>query len=157
AALRERHQLVIVCRIEPGELASMRSRLRGLGIADRVHFPGFVSDTDLIRLYQTCELFVFPSLYEGFGLPVAEAIASGAPVISSNSSSLPEPVRDPAALFDPRDEDSIRAALERSLTDPGFLRRLREVELDARYSWSGVADRTAAVYEELLEKPRPRR
>ena len=155
--LRERHQLVIVCRVEPGELAAMRSRLRKLGIADRVHFPGFVSDADLIRLYQACELFVFPSLYEGFGLPVAEAIACGAPVISSNTSSLPELVRDPEALFDPGDEASISTALERSLTNAELLRRLRGVELDSRYRWSAVADRTAAVYEELLSKPRPLR
>jgi glycosyltransferase involved in cell wall biosynthesis len=156
-ALRERHQLVVVCRIDPSELAAMRSRLRKLGIADRVHFPGFVADSELIKLYQSCELFVFPSLYEGFGLPVAEAIACGAPVISSNTSSLPELVRDADALFDPREDASIRAALKRSLTDEDLLRRLRTVELDPRYRWSGVADRTAAVYEDLLAKPkRPR-
>jgi glycosyltransferase involved in cell wall biosynthesis len=156
--LRERHQLVVVCRVDSSELAAMRSRLRKLGIADRVHFPGFVADSELVQLYQSCELFVFPSLYEGFGLPVAEAIACGAPVISSNTSSLPELVRDADAVFDPREDASIRAALERSLTDEDLLRRLRAVELDSRYSWSGVADRTAAVYEELLAKPkRPRR
>jgi glycosyltransferase involved in cell wall biosynthesis len=153
-ALREGHPLVVVCRVEPGELAELRLRLRKLGIADRVHFPGFVADADLVKLYQACELFVFPSLYEGFGLPVAEAIACGAPVISSNTSSLPELVRDGNALFDPREETSIRAALERSLSDGALLRRLRAVELDPRYSWSAVANRTAAVYEELLAQPR---
>lgn len=153
-SLRERNQLVIVCRVDPSELAAMRSRLRKLGIADRVHFPGFVQDSELVNLYQACELFVFPSLYEGFGLPVAEAIACGAPVISSNTSSLPELVRDSEALFDPHDEASIRAALERSLTDEALLERLRAVELDPRYRWSGVADRTATVYEELLAQPK---
>jgi glycosyltransferase involved in cell wall biosynthesis len=153
-ALRERHGLVVVCRIEAGELAAMRSRLRKLGIANRVHFPGFVHDPDLVRLYQACELFVFPSLYEGFGLPVAEAIACGAPVISSNTSSLPELVLDGEALFDPHDPASIRTALERALTDEAFLWCLRTVELGPQHSWSGVADRTAAVYEELLALPR---
>jgi glycosyltransferase involved in cell wall biosynthesis len=154
ANLRDRHQLVVICSIQPGELAEMRSRLRELGVADRVHFPGFVTDADLVKLYQACELFVFPSLYEGFGLPIAEAIACGAPVISSNTSSLPELVRDAEALFDPRDEASIRAALERALTEEALLPRLRAVELDPSYSWSAVADRTAAVYEELLAQPR---
>lgn len=157
ASLQERHQLVVVCRIEPAELAAMRRGLRKLGIADRVHFPGFVTDSDLIKLYQACELFVFPSLYEGFGLPVAEAMACGAPVISSNTSSLPELVRNEDALFDPREESTIRAALERSLTDSGFRARLRNVVLDPRHRWSAVAHRTAEVYEALLAAPVPPR
>jgi glycosyltransferase involved in cell wall biosynthesis len=157
-AVRERHQLVVVCRIEAGELEAMRSRLRKLGVADRVQFPGFVADAELIRLYQACELFAFPSLYEGFGLPVAEAIACGAPVISSNTSSLLELVHDPEALFDPSEVEAIGSALEHALADDEFRARLRGVELDRRHRWSVVADRTATVYEELSrERPRPRR
>jgi glycosyltransferase involved in cell wall biosynthesis len=156
--LREQHQLVIVCRVLPDELAQMRKRLRKLGIANRVHFPGFVEDARLVQLYQAADLFVFPSLYEGFGLPVAEAMACGVPVISSNTSSLPELVRDPEALFDPRAPEAIRGTLERALTDETLQRRLQSVELDERFTWAGVADRTAGVYEELLAIPgRPRR
>ena len=157
-ALVQRHQLVIVCKVLSSELASLRRRLRKLGIAGRVHFPGYVSDEELVRLYQTCELFVFPALYEGFGLPVAEAIACGAPVISSNTSALPELLRDQEALFDPRDVDAIRAALARALGDEPLRARLASVELDQRHRWSGVAERTAEVYEELAgEPPRPHR
>ena len=81
-ALRARHQLVIVCRVLPHERTVLDAQLRRLGVADRVRFPGFVPDEDLLRLYQAAELFVFPALYEGFGLPIAEAIASGTPVIA---------------------------------------------------------------------------
>jgi len=156
-ALLDEHQLVVVCRVEPGERSKLEKRLRRLGIADRVEFPGFVSDEDLVRLYQACALFVFPSLYEGFGLPVSEAIACGAPVIGSNTSSLPELVRDPDAQFDPRDPAAIRAAIEGALTNEDLRRRLEAIELDERHTWSGVADRTAAVYRELLCDPPPRR
>ena len=100
-------------------------------------------DDDLIRLYQAAELFVFPSLYEGFGLPIAEAMASGAPVIAARSSSLTELVQDDEALFDPRESVSIRAALERALTDDGLREHLRSRKLDERHTWRGVAERTA--------------
>jgi glycosyltransferase involved in cell wall biosynthesis len=151
--VRRRHQLVIVCRVSPRDRAALGKRLRKLGAADRVHFPGFVEDAQLVRLYQACELFVFPSLYEGYGLPIAEAMACGAPVISSRTSSLTELVQNDEALFDPREPESIRAALERVLTDESLRRRLGAVELDEGHTWAGVADRTAAVYEELLRKP----
>src|SRR5919201_3166431 len=133
--LRARHQLVIVCRVRPEELAQLGKRLRKLGIGERVCFAGFVEDADLVRLYQACELFVFPSLYEGFGLPIAEAIACGAPVIASRSSSLTELVREDEALFDPLETASIAATLERVLSDELLRERLRESKLDERYTW----------------------
>jgi glycosyltransferase involved in cell wall biosynthesis len=150
AALGERHQLVIVCRVLPYEQALLDARLRRLGVAGRVLFPGFVPDEDLVRLYQAAGLFVFPSLYEGFGLPIAEAMASGAPVIASRSSSLTELVTDDEALFDPREPTAIRAALERALSDESLRGRLRSRRLDEVHTWRGVARRTAESYEELL-------
>ena len=111
-------------------------------------------DDDLVRLYQAAELFVFPALYEGFGLPIAEAMACGAPVIAARSSSLTELVRDEEALFDPRDTASIRAGLQRALTDDALRGALRSRKLDESHTWRGVAARTAEVYEELVANGR---
>lgn len=156
--LRARHQLVIVCRVLPAERARLDRQLRKLGVADRVHFPGYLPDELLLALYQAAELFVFPSLYEGSGLPIAEAQACGAPVIASRSSSLLELVRDDEALFDPGDAASIAATLERVLRDDGLRARLGARALDERHTWRGVADRTVAAYDEVLARPtRPRR
>jgi glycosyltransferase involved in cell wall biosynthesis len=159
-ALRARHQLVIVCRVLPHERTKLDAQLRRLGVADRVLFPGFVPDEDLLRFYQAAELFVFPALYEGFGLPIAEAIASGTPVIASSSSALTELVTDEEALFDPLETTAIRATLERALSDDALRERLRSRRLEERHTWRGVARRTADVYEELAEagaKPTRRR
>ncbi|MDQ2984763.1 MAG: glycosyltransferase [Actinomycetota bacterium] len=158
--LRRRHQLVIVCRVLDDERARLDRRLRRLGVRGRVRFPGFVPDEELVRFYQAAELFVFPALYEGFGLPIAEAMACGAPVIGSGTSAMAELLQDEEASFEPTDTGSIRAALERALTDEPLRARLRTRKLDERHTWDAVADRTAEVYEELLRKPRrstPRR
>jgi glycosyltransferase involved in cell wall biosynthesis len=156
-ALRERHQLVVVCRVLPAERAVLERSLRRLGIASRVLFPGFVGDAELLLLYQAAELFVFPSLYEGYGLPVAEAMACGSPVIASRSSSLVELVRDEEALFDPLESGSIGASLERCLADESLRARLRERRPGERHTWDAVAERTADVYEDLAALPRPAR
>ena len=158
AELRRRHQLVIVCRVHPDERARLERRLGRLGVAATVRFPGYLPDPALVALYQAAELFVFPSLYEGFGLPIAEARACGAAVIASRSSSLLELVRDEEALFDPTDTESIAATLERVLRDAALRERLREQELEERFTWRGVAERTVAEYDDVLSlPPRPRR
>ena len=86
-------------------------------MADDVVVTGFVTDADLVRLYQSAEVVLFPSKYEGFGLPVLEARRCGARVITSNVSSLPEVMPEPAALFNPYDTDDIAAKLLAALTD----------------------------------------
>jgi glycosyltransferase involved in cell wall biosynthesis len=154
ASVRSRHQLVVVCRVLPSERAVIDSQLRRLGVRGQVRFPGFVPDEDLVRLYQAAELFVFPALYEGFGLPIAEAMACGAPVIAARSSSLTELVHDEEALFDPLDTASIRAGVERALTDDALRETLRSRRLDESHTWRGVAARTAEVYEELVARGR---
>jgi glycosyltransferase involved in cell wall biosynthesis len=153
--LRRRHQLVIVCRVSPNELELLGGRLRELRIADRVLLTGFVPDEDLVLLYQAAELFVFPSLYEGFGLPIAEAIACGAPVVAANNSAMKELVQIPAAKFDALNVSSIAAAIERGLTDTSLRSQLSEARLNSRHTWESVADRTAAVYRQFSKK-RPR-
>jgi glycosyltransferase involved in cell wall biosynthesis len=153
--LRMRHSLAVVCRVQPADRVQLERRLRDLGVLGRVHFPGYVPDEQLVMLYQAAELFVFPSLYEGFGLPVAEAIACGAPAIVSRSSSLLELVHDDDALFDPYDPASIGAALERALDDKSVRDRLSSRTLDSRHTWRGVAARVVDVYDELL-RARPK-
>ena len=157
ATVRERHQLVVVCRVLPAERALLDRRLADLRIGDRVLFTGFVPDDVLVALYQSTDLFVFPSLYEGFGLPVAEAMACGAPVAVSHMPVLTELIAEEAAQFDPRDPRSIAASLTRCLTDDDLRRRLRAAELPPSASWRSVADRTAAAYREVEAAGRRRR
>jgi glycosyltransferase involved in cell wall biosynthesis len=159
-SVRSAHQLVIVCRVLPDERAELDLKLGQLGIADRVVFTGFVPDDLLVALYQSTELFIFPSLYEGFGLPVAEAMACGAPVVVSRIPALTELVDEPAAQFDPHDPGSIAEAVNRCLSNKDVRNRLRAAELPSTASWRSVADRTAAVYAEVAatgRRPRGRR
>jgi glycosyltransferase involved in cell wall biosynthesis len=139
-ALRRRHQLVVVCKLADEERELLEGRASELGVGARVHFTGFLPDADLVLLYQATHLFVFPSLYEGFGLPIAEAQACGAPVVASRSSSLGELVPQEEALFNPFDPASIEAALERALTDGALRMRLQDTPYTTD-SWhaSGVA------------------
>ena len=88
-----------------------------LGIAERVQFLGYVQETDLRVLYSAAKLFVYPSIYEGFGLPPLEAMACGAPVITSNTSALPEVVGDAAILIDPHNSEALCQAMQRVLCD----------------------------------------
>ena len=136
-ALRTQHQLVIVSRLTPRELDALGPRLRALDIERDVVVASAVGDDDLVPLYQAARLFVFPSLYEGFGLPVAEAIACGTPTIASDVSSLVEIVTDPAARFDPADPESLRAAIERELSDDSR----PPAVLDPRHTWPSVVER----------------
>ncbi len=154
-ALRSRHQLVIVGRLSVDERnTDLRERLEELNISNHVVLLGFVPDDELVLLYQAAELFVFPSLYEGFGLPVLEALACGTPAIAGRNSSLLELIENEEALFDASDAPSIRAALKRSLTDEGLRARLRESKLAEGHTWRKTAQLTAAVYEELAATPR---
>jgi glycosyltransferase involved in cell wall biosynthesis len=148
--LRDAHQLVIVCRVLPDERVRLDAELAGLGISNHVLFPGYVADSDLVALYQACHLFVFPSLYEGFGLPVAEAAACGASVLASGTSSLVELVPEDAR-FDPHEPASITAALGRALTDESYRAGLRLEELP---SWRDVAARTAEAYDDVQRSRR---
>jgi glycosyltransferase involved in cell wall biosynthesis len=107
---------------------------------------------DTLRLlYSHADGFVFPSLYEGFGIPVLEAMACGAPVIASNSTSLPEVVGDAALLVDPADEAAIGTALVRLLEDRQLCEQLREkgFERVKQFPWSRAARETMTLYKEL--------
>jgi glycosyltransferase involved in cell wall biosynthesis len=149
APLRSRWQLALCCPLKPLERKHLLYRARQMGIADSVCLTGFVDDTALLRLHQGSDLFVFPSLYEGYGLPVAEALACGAPVLAANASSLPEIVG-PEALFDATRPAAMAAAIERGLTDDAFRRRLLAAAGRPPNSWDDVAHATLDVYGRIL-------
>lgn len=125
-----------------------------LGLQDRVVFLGQVSEDDLPALYSGAALFVFPSLYEGFGLPLLEAMACGVPVISSSTSSLPEIAGQAAVMVDPLDLSQLARALERVLGDSNLRASMREEGLEqaAQFSWERTAKETLAVYHQVLSR-----
>lgn len=123
----------------------------------RVIFPGFIPADQLPWWYRAATVFVYPSLYEGFGLPVLEAMASGTAVITSNTSSLPEVAGDAAILIDPTDVDAMADALVRLLNDADLRGQLSAagVRQAAKFSWRRCAEETVAVYREALGLPPP--
>ncbi len=135
--------------------ADLRARVHALGTADDVRFPAWVDDADMEALYATADAFVFPSLYEGFGLPVLEAMARGVPVACSNRSSLPEVAGDAALLFDPDDADAIHAAVAQLLDDGALRDRLEAAgRVRARsFTWERTAELTVASYRRALRQP----
>ncbi len=122
------------------------------GLRDRVIFTGYVADEDLAALYGGGLAFVYPSLYEGFGLPPLEAMQCGLPVITSNTSSLPEVVGDAGIMVEPTDVDALAGAMLRVCGDAGLRRDMREKGLAraARFSWSRCARETVAAYEAAM-------
>lgn len=147
--LRTAWQLVLVCGMKPLEVRHFGHMARQLGMGDRLLLTGFVPDETLVLLYQAAGLVVFPSLYEGYGLPVAEALSCGAPVVASDTSSLVELVPG-ECRFDPTDVGAMTAALSRALSDPAMRSRMRDRAATFSASWDDVADRAASVYEEVL-------
>ena len=125
-----------------------------MGMSDAVDFLDYVPDAELPALFSACDAFVFPSLYEGFGLPPLEAMACSAPVVCSNTSSLPEVVGDAAVLFDPRDIGEIASAIERVVSDAALRDELRAkgIAQAAKFSWERAARETLAVYESVCKK-----
>ncbi|GAP63503.1 hypothetical protein ARMA_1926 [Ardenticatena maritima] len=126
-----------------------------LHLEEMVRFTGYVPDAILPDLYSGARLFVFPSLYEGFGLPVLEALACAAPVITSNRGGIPEVAGDAAVLVDPDDLDALAAAMEKALTDKAWRDelRLRGPGQAARFSWERTARETRDVYATLVGEP----
>ncbi len=122
-----------------------------MGLDDRVVATGYVPSADLPALLSGALAFVFPSLYEGFGLPVLEAMACGTPVVCSNASSLPEVAGDAALLVDPKDTDALAGALRRIVTDEGLRRMLveRGLERVQQFSWRRCAQETLEVLEDV--------
>lgn len=129
---------------------SIFEKVQQLGLEAEVIFPGFVPDAEQVLWYHAASAFVYPSLYEGFGIPIAEALACGLPVVTSNISSLPEVGSDLALTVDPHDTEAIAAAMHRALTDQALRQRCRELAPSARQRFSAQAmvEKTLAVYEQ---------
>jgi FkbM family methyltransferase len=150
--LRAGHQLAIVCKLE----ADSRTRLAAIasdhGLApDEIPFLGYVPDEDLRLLYRACAAFVFPSLHEGFGLPLLEAMAGGAPVIASNCTSIPEIIDRADALFDPKEPGDIARRLTEVLSNSDFRDNLKSWgrRRVATFTWESCARRALKAFEAL--------
>ena len=151
AELRDAHQLMIVCRLTDARRETLQQVAASHGLPPGgLVLPGaFVPDEDLRALYAACALFVFPSLHEGFGLPLLEAMHCGAPVLAGNNSSLPEVVGRQDALFDPRTPEGIAEAIATTLGNPAKLAALRaHAPLQAaKFSWDISASRALDGFE----------
>jgi len=141
------HHLVIVGK-DSWYASTVRATARRSSLADRIHFTGFVSDEALLGLYGACDLFVYPSLYEGFGLPILEAMACGRAVACSNTSAMPEVADSAAILFDPNSVDEIALALRDLLLNPELRQRMERLGMQraATFSWERTASRTLDLY-----------
>ncbi len=150
--LRRRDDLDLVLAGGPGWMYDEIYRApEEFGVAGNVRFLGFVPDGDLPGLYSLATLFVYPSLYEGFGLPLLEALACGAPVVASDNSSLPEVAGDAAVLVDPRDTEGLAAAIMRLLDDENLREDLarRGPAQANKFSWDASARQLRAAFEDF--------
>lgn len=148
-----KHHLVLTGK-ETWFTPKVREAARTSGFASRIHFTGFVSDEELLELYNACECFVFPSFYEGFGLPILEAMACGRAVACSNTSSMPEVADGAGLLFDPHQTGEITRALKDILLDAELRGRLERLGLQraAGFTWKKSARATLDVYREVVSE-----
>jgi len=126
-------------------------KIQELGLDDKVKILGYISDTEKTHLLKNAELFIFSSLYEGFGIPILEAMAHGIPVITSNITSMPEVAGDAALLVNPNKVEEIAEAMERVIHDQDLRTEMirKGFENIARFSWDKSAENTLAVYQEV--------
>ncbi len=146
AGTYSQHKLVLVGPRGKGTSEVERTIAR-LRLEEQVVFLGYISEEDLPLLYNAADLFAFPSLYEGFGFPLVEAMACGTPVVASNTSSIPEVARNAALLFDPKNSSDIAAQIHRVLSDDVMKQKMIEAGLQQarRFSWDDAAIRTMEV------------
>ena len=146
------HVKLLIIGDEISKYASLRRTVHRYKLHKHVRFFGFVPDATLAILYRLARVFVFPSLYEGFGLPPLEAMASGTPVITSNVSSLPEVVGDAAMLIDPYEAGAIAGAMRRVLSDDRLREDMRERGLARvrEFSWERSVRRIREIYDEVI-------
>jgi glycosyltransferase involved in cell wall biosynthesis len=129
-------------------------RVQTLGLEKWVRFTGYVPDDELPLWYNAASALVFPSYYEGFGMPVLEAMACGTPVIAAQTSAIPEAAGDAALLFDPQDKDALHERMAAVLDDPSLAAKMRQKGLSqvAHYTWPGAARQMFDVYRKALSQ-----
>jgi len=145
-------ELVIVCAYSLEAKAEYKKLACKLGVENRLVLTGYVDDYELQKLYQECEVFFFPSLYEGFGLPVLEAMASGAPVVTSKVSSLPEVGGEYAYYCDPYDIENMAQTLLKTLTEyNSFNQRIRKerISFARSFTWDKASRKTISVFRDI--------
>lgn len=148
--LKQSHQLVIACKISDSFANKITQLATELDIERYLVLTNYITDLELRALYSTCSLFVFPSFYEGFGLPLLEAMACGAPAIASNNSSLPEILGSTERLFDPHSSEDMAKAIQTVLSDENLQQRLaaRSIARAAEFTWKSVASKISDVFSE---------
>lgn len=153
--------LAVVCRMNPAEQESVLETAGQAGVASGLRLIGSVKDDELRALYHMCRLFFFPSLYEGLGLPVLEALHCGAPVVTSDCSSLPEYAGPFSWLGDPASPPEMAHLLQKALAEPRDARRSEREAFARTFTWKTTAERACAIMERMANKPsnpvRPRR
>jgi glycosyltransferase involved in cell wall biosynthesis len=133
------------------------AQIETLGLTERVIFPGYVADKDLPLWYNAAALFAFPSVYEGFGMPVVEAMACGTPVVASNASSIPEAIGDAGLLFNPQDASELAERMASVLHDSELSATMRANGLKQakNFSWEAAGRETAVIYHQVLNNEKP--
>lgn len=151
ALMRDKGRKLVIAGGEGWLYDEIFARVEQLGLEGKVIFPGFVADEDLPALYNLAELFVFPSLYEGFGLPPLEAMACGTPVITSDRPSLPEVVGEAGFMVEATDSQGLAEAMERVLMDEDLRREMGEKGLKQaeKFTWEAAAEKLLEVYKRL--------
>jgi glycosyltransferase involved in cell wall biosynthesis len=146
-------QVVITGKTDP-HYPEVTEKIQELGLKDIVVLPGFVPEEELPLLFAAARCFVFPSFYEGFGLPPLEAMASGTPVASSNTSAMPEILGDAAAFFDPYDTQQMADVIMNVFQNESTRTQLIQKGLAhvKQFDWKKMAEETLLVYKEALEK-----
>ncbi len=153
--LRDVHQLVFAGKITEDNIHQLQKQARCAGLSsDELLFTGYIADDELVKLYNLCKLYVFPSWHEGFGLPALEAMSCGAPVIGANTSSLPEVIGNHDSLFDPFSEKSIAEKITQALSDELFRKYLIEQGLNQAkiFSWDKSAVIAINAFEYLVKE-----